>query len=495
MSATTTSRSTLIPPALPLVVQVSACAASVVLWAFSPDSPAAVESWIYGLCVFFTALYAWSAYSWYVTTGKLFDFYQLFLLAVALFHGGQAFLEVFGLNHDGFLESKFSDNVALQTMLVTTMCFTALHLGALLAVKTHGAPCSLPNIDIREQREADLRLVGWGMLAVAIPFTLLGFRSLVGVVLSGGYMALYQQDVSAGFGAIPKVLATFFMPGAMFLLAGSRLSRNSALFVAAIVCVFAMMQFFIGERHNGALALVSLAWLWHRTIKPLNPTVLLGGALVMGMIVFPLVRATRETSGSERTSTEQMIERYVSIENPAVSAVHEMGGSVYTLAYTMTLVPSEREYDLGESYFFAILTLFPNLIWEVHPSIAKGIPGDWLSWIVDPYSAARGAGFGYSLFGEAYLNFGSLGGAAFMLFFGWAYAAFTLWADRPGHPARWAFAASMAFFFLFIARSEFAIVVRGIAWYSFIPFWIAVTLLPAWRTWTARHETRRRVVA
>ncbi len=155
-----------------------------------------------------------------------------------------------------------------------------------------------------------------------------------------------------------------------------------------------------------------------------------------------------------------------------------MGGSVYTLTHTMTLVPSIRDYDYGASYGYALLTLFPNLFWDLHPTIAAGIPGEWLMWIIEPWAAARGVGLGYSFIAEAYLNFGPLGAAGFLFCFGWAYARFVLWSDQVAYPARMAFVASMAFFFIFIARAELAIIVRGVVWYALVPYLLATQILP-----------------
>lgn len=485
ISTTTTRRSMQFPTGLPVAVQGCVVLLLFGLWYSESALTGNVQTMIHAMCAIFTALFVWSVVSWYFVTGKLFDFYQMFLAAASLFNGGQFMLEVFQLNDKGLLENKFNDELTLQTLFVVTTSMAMLHLGALLAragFQPTKTDSTAPRAEA-EQLAANLRLVGIGLLAISIPFALIVFREVLSVVMSGGYVAIFQQSAQASFSVVPKVLSAFVIPGAMFLLAGVENSRKLALFAAAVVVWFAGMQFVVGERHNGALALMVLAWMWHRRIKKLNPVLLVGSGLIMLGIVFPMVRAIRDSSGNERASSEQWIEGFISVENPVVSAIHEMGGSVYTLAHTMTIVPLTRDYDLGSSYFYALLTLFPNLFWDLHPTIVAGIPGEWISWEIEPWAAARGIGLGYSFIAEAYLNFGGVGAAFFLFGFGWVYARFVLWSDQVAHPARMAMAASMAFFFIFIARAEMAVIVRGVVWYALVPYLMTTQVLPFWQTW------------
>jgi oligosaccharide repeat unit polymerase len=478
-------RDTLLPTGFPAALQGCFVLFLLGFWNWRSDAPGDLETTIYWLCTIFTANFVWSVCSWYFVTGKLFDFYQMFLAAASLFNGGQFILEVFDLNDKGLLESKFNDELTLQTLFIVTTSMATLHLGALLARASFNQESSARKIShaSQEQLAANLRLVGIALLAISIPGAILVFREVLSVVMSGGYVAIFQQSAVMSFSVIPKVLSAFIIPGAMFLLAGADNSRKLRLFAVGTVVWFAGMQFIIGERHNGALALMVLAWMWHRRVAKLNPVVLLGGALLLLGIVFPMVRAIRDSSGNERASSEQWIERFTSVDNPAVSAIHEMGGSVYTLAHTMTLVPAIRPYDYGSSYFYAVMTLFPNLFWDLHPTVTAGIPGEWISWEIEPWAAARGVGMGYSFIAEAYLNFGPWGAAGFLFLFGWVYARFVLWSDQVEYPARMAMVASAAFFFIFVARAEMAVIVRGLVWYAWIPYFMATQVLPMWQTW------------
>lgn len=147
-----------------------------------------------------------------------------------------------------------------------------------------------------------------------------------------------------------------------------------------------------------------------------------------------------------------------------------------TVAHTIELVPSVRNFQMGAEYFYALLTLMPNLFWKVHPTVARGIPDKWLVWEVDTEFAARGGSFGFSFIAEAYLNFGWFGAPIALGMMGLIFAKFTLWAVRSGSPARMATVASFTSFILFFPRAESALMVRSLVWYSLLPY-LSVCLL------------------
>src|SRR5262249_15673015 len=128
--------------------------------------------------------------------------------------------------------------------------------------------------------------------------------------------------------------------------------------------------------------------------------------------------------------------------NPAVAAIHEIGGSMMVTSYVITLVPTTRPYDWGHSYWVTSTTLMPNLCWDEHPALPKGSPSFWLSWTIDPYTAHQGGGLGFSFIAEAYLNFGFWGVPIVLFIGGLVYARFVLWTHDGNNPARMALAAS-----------------------------------------------------
>ena len=163
------------------------------------------------------------------------------------------------------------------------------------------------------------------------------------------------------------------------------------------------------------------------------------------------------------------------IDNPAMSALSEIGQSMSTVSYTLDLVPAVRPFDLGASYVYAVIAVIPNVGWDVHPTMAHGTLSTWLVRTVEPTTAARGGGLGYSFIAEAYENFGWTGVPMVMIALGWVAGRLSS-ATRDKHdPAMLAMAATLLSFALIYARAETADFVRSICWYGLAPY-LAVRL-------------------
>lgn len=430
------------------------------------------EDLIYPVSTFLLALFFWSLWSWQKLTKTLFDPYLLFLLAAGLFNAGHAFLEVFYLNESGIMNGRFSPETVLRTLFLVILGLASFHLGALISTAKGKRRALRETAAYRAPQPArqDLRVVGWGLLFVSFIPAVLVLRDAVTTVMSSGYSGLFQREAATGFGAAPRVLATFLVPAALFLLAGSKGRRSGILVSGIIIASYSIIQFFLGSRAYAAMPLIAYAWLWHRCIRPLPKIVLLSSGAVLLFVVLPLVKVIRGIAGEERLSFSFLADAFYSIGNPATAIISEMGASMKTIAYTIELVPSVRDFDMGVGYLYAFLTVFPNLFWDIHPTIARGLAKHWLVWEVSPLAASQGRGLGFSFIAEAYLNFGWIGTPITLGIIGFLFAKLVLWADRSGQPARLAMVACFLTFFLFFSRSEAGANIRPLFWYSLLPY-------------------------
>jgi oligosaccharide repeat unit polymerase len=383
---------------------------------------------------------------------------------------------VFGLNEIGPLDGKFLQTTVIDTLFLVTVGVLAFHLGGVLAIGKRSDPP--PDVDpdpaITPATRA-IRVVGWVLIVVSFPFSLLALRDAIRIVLAGGYASLFQQEADIGIAAGPQILASFLVPGALFLLAGSKDRRANIIVSMIVVVSYATVQLFLGRRSVAALSLVAYAWLWHRRIRPLSASPLIGVLLGVLLILMPLVRAIRNLPGQERLNVAYMAEVFFSIQNPTVAAIHEIGASMQTIAYTLEFVPYIRAFEYGTGYLYAVLALIPNLFWDIHPAVVNQ-PSRWLVETVAPVVAAAGGGLGYSLIAEAYLNFGWFGAPVAIGLIGFLYAKLVMWGDRPDRPSRLALMASFLSFFLMYARSDATGILRFLVWYSLLPY-LAVQLL------------------
>lgn len=460
-----------------ILCQLSAFGVSILLASYCTLFASCHGHLLYPLSVWLTVLFAWSLLSWYLACGRLFDPYVLFMMAVMLFNGGQAFLETFRLNVNGILAGQFSSATTASTLCIVTLALASMHLGALLgnATSRKKAVCS-------QQSKGDtapsssVRVIGIAMLVASfIPF-IVDLKNKLSIVASSGYFGLYQQATLVSFDSIPSIMAAFFIPGMTFLLAGSKNSRSGQRLALATVLVYVVLAMFMGLRSAGGYTLVSIAWLWDRCIHPLPRTMLtvMGGVVVFAL--FPSIALIRTVAGIERMTVGYVLQAFLSINNPAVAIMSEMGGSMATVAHTLELVPRIRPFDMGASYLYALLTLVPNAFWSIHPSVGRGKGSHWLVWTVDPATAAVGGGLGFSVIAEAYLNGGWAGVAAVMWIVGFVVGRLVRRTYSTSDPAMAAAVACCLPRLLGLARAESADVVRAIVWHGVLPY-LAVSVL------------------
>ena len=433
---------------------------------------------VYPMCVVLTVLSAWLLWTWRRVSGSLFDPYGMFLIAAILFNAGQAILETFDLNAEGLLKNQFPSETLFQALLLTTIGLAAFHLGGLLNVvlasrRPRGPSPSEQRSDIDY---AAFRFVGWGLFAISVVPAVILARSAVSLVASAGYTSLYQRDVAAGAQAAPQLLAGFLVPAAILILLGAEGSPAQVRFTAAVILAFSAVQFFLGTRATAVMPIAAYAWTYHRTVRPIPRAFLLSAGAILLFVVFPLVRAVRVVTGEDRLSPSFLWRSYVSIDNPVVAIVAEVGGSMNTTAWTTTLVPSFRPYDMGAGYLYALSTVFPNVFGGIHPAVERGTAGAWLVTTVSPFTAASGGGFGYSFIAEAYLNFGWTGSAAILLLIGFGFSNIFYRSIRSADPRLVGLSACFFAFLSLYARGESTSVARPLLWYSALPM-LAVVLL------------------
>ncbi|MBW4592659.1 MAG: O-antigen polysaccharide polymerase Wzy family protein [Brasilonema angustatum HA4187-MV1] len=441
------------------------------------------DNLIYPVCWLLLFTFIWAVISWKWLINRFFDPYILFLFSFLLFNGGQGVLEILHLNTFGILASNdprslnanFSSEILITTLLIVILSLTTLHTGALFnIVLNKDKKVIFKKDDVSPKKflliHKYVLWIGWVLLGISLVPAFFTLGSAISNVTTYGYLALYQENIPVGAEATPRILATFLIPAALFLLAGSNKKQNIIAISMIVIITISIIQLFLGARSQAVMPMVAYLWLWHRCIKPLPKVLILISSSLVLLIILPLVGSIRLISGEDRLSLDFIIDAFFSIDNPAIAIFSEMGSSMGTIAHTIELVPSQRGFDMGASYGYALLTLIPNLFWDIHPTIARGLAEKWLVDTVNPYISSIGGTMGYSFIAEAYLNFGLIGTAIFMAFFGFLFAKLTLWSVKDNQPAKMATMASFLSFVLFYPRAESALLIRPLVWYSLLPY-------------------------
>jgi oligosaccharide repeat unit polymerase len=310
------------------------------------------------------------------------------------------------------------------------------------------------------------------LLAISIVPAFFALKSDFNLAMSQGYFALYQRQFATGAAAGPQVLAAMLPTALVFLLAGAKPTRLSQYAPLCLLGLYAGIYMLMGFRGTAIATAASSAWLFDTTVKRI-PRVLIAGAVVVAVLAVPVVRQLRHLDGWQQLDASTIKQVWSSIDDPVASTLSEMGGSLAALVYTIQLVPDPWPHEYGTTYFYALSTVFPNVFWTVHPSIAHS-PSARLVQEVDPGTARAGGGLGYSCIAEAFLNFGWLGAPLALGLIGFGMGRLTHWLDTSGNPARVAAAAAALTSMIIFARGESAGVVRSVIWYSIVPYCLVV---------------------
>jgi oligosaccharide repeat unit polymerase len=152
-----------------------------------------------------------------------------------------------------------------------------------------------------------------------------------------------------------------------------------------------------------------------------------------------------------------------------------MGGTLKTVAYVVRFVPETRDYDWGRSYLWSLFSLVPNFTSDLHPSARRSI-SLWLITSVDPYTAARGGGLGFSFLAEAYLNFGWAGIVIVAGLIGYFLSSLDQWVEFRLEPMACACVAVILVFFSKYARADSLEITRALVWYCLVPYFCCMAL-------------------
>lgn len=409
----------------------------------------------------FTMQMTWIIYSNYKYYKSLLNPFTLFVIALILFNGGQIIIQGFSFSHINIYGGYRYDEI-LNSIYFISISIQMFNLGGGLTTKYNKIKRS-SKIDFK-----DIRVVGWFFIIIAFVPYMITAKEAITIVFKGGYISLFEQDLRIGVSSTIDIIATFMIPGFLFLLAGSknhRFGRYTSLF---FLISNTLIQFFLGSRSSAIMPFIAYVWLWDSCVRRISRKHLILGTLVVFIAIFPLISVTRGYSGADKMSILSIFNVLASLDNPILLILSEMGNTFRPVFYSMILVPTSRPFDLGLSYIYSLIAIFPNLFWDLHPTVSRGLLGSWVTRAA--YGSSYKSGFGFSAIAEAYVNFGWFLGALFMGVLGYLLKKLIDWSNNGDVYSRKALIASFMSFGLFFARGESAGLTRYLFWYSVIPY-------------------------
>jgi len=327
---------------------------------------------------------------------------MLFIAATLVFVIGSPTLIVLGM-----LPFEYSFFPALQYN-TRTLIFSLMVLTAFLA----GYNC------IREISSTRLRtfprhrinydsalLLGKVLIATAFAVKLI-FIGMVGIgtLFGEGYHLRHFEG-----SALTLLGSVAFMSGVIITAVFSALGYRRLVYgVSAKILIIVYLVIFAVFGSRGHLAvLIGLLAVYGELLRRIRTVLLVGGvvALLGVFVTIPVLRRIPGRSLREFRAVAGEQLPFYGIGGLLAEGV----GPYKTLNYTLGYVPQYFAYRKGKDYFFPLVTVLPWTKKVVYRIFGYVAPAEWATFNIHEATYRAGGGFGYTMAGEFYLNFGVYG--------------------------------------------------------------------------------------
>ncbi len=240
---------------------------------------------------------------------------------------------------------------------------------------------------------------------------------------------------------------------------------------AVVFGLYLLSLFLEGDRGGLTLSAIPALVMFHYWYRRISWRV--GGIMVVGaLLLFAGLKAYRYSKDFNTLRT-------AAVESDAsIAMFREMGKTLDVMVRAMTIVPDKEEYFLGATYVSALARTLPNI--TLSRRRWGFVSSQWVAARTAPEVQRRHGGFGFTIIGEAYINFGPIGGVFVLFLFGLLHGR----VERALTGPTLRFWAVAAFFVLEVSllyhvRNSAVHYIRGFLWTGTIV--AAIYLVSTWR--------------
>ncbi len=433
----------------------------------------------------------WVFYSWKILTSRILSYYAVFILVAVLFHFGQAWVQSLSPDAKSYvnLTDFYSDGKINTGFFFSFCCLMILHFGGLVAAffsrngkKWHDAESEnmIPDLGrrVKEPLNQDL-LMTFGIVLFCFSFfmKLIIDARMFGYVLQGGYLAIFDNELSGVFWRLAYRISGFFYPAVYIILYTVRNNDRAWNFLFSGVILYNLMYgFFIGNRGSVFMFILALILYRHtihkRYTKKESLKLALFGFLVL--MLSSVIALTRVAAKGDMSING--ILSGIAGYNLIYGSISEFGGTLMTLLVAMRIVPETLPFAGGISYLASSVIIIP----DVFGLFANLTPYITVSGVLNEYHY----GLGGSFIAEAYYNFGNYS-ALFMLILGFTIGKYTLKLDLDDFDRKRStssvWASLMYLAMLMYIRDQFYSITSGMLQYWLYPLlllWMFRTFIP-----------------
>lgn len=372
-------------------------------------------SWI-GILIYF-----FSIYSWYKINKKILDLYTIMFTFLMLFNYGQCFLWAFNIHADGEIGTKQlfnsgiipNDREIVLAQLLTLINIFMFNLGAIFCYKSQKTNSEERDRNINE-KEYIIYKISKKMSWLVVPITFIQlFNSLI-VRIKYGYASLYYGE-HVNTNLIQELFSRLFFVCIFGLLIGSKFKKNTRNFVYITFLLYIIISTICGDRGGWIFALCILFFLHNNYVKKISFKSLLL-ICVIGVMLLNVI-SSFVTLRNENIDLEAIKESLRIKKSPIVSEISEMGASMSIQIYL--IMKGYNVYPYGNTHIFSILGIISD-------KVIKFLGFEYIdlsTWFSKYYLGLKNWGAGFSIVGEALINYGPYFSPIIMIILGWITAS------------------------------------------------------------------------
>ena len=423
-----------------------------------------------------TITLVYAGYRLYRIRRNILDYSIIFLILIFLFGNGQAFLYMLGVDtsflnifHVSSMKSVLSAEIFFSYSLVL------YSLGSIIGAKK--CDPDQPAQKVGQKYNRALLIVSAIILSVSVIPYFQNLFNLLYISINFGYEEIYNGALaSAGpFHNIVSFLIKFFIPGLIIFMYAKRDNKKILYSGLALLCLLAIANMIIGVRGDALMIVIAIVFFYHNFVKRFTKKDYVKALLLTAFIVIlvPTVYAFRTTSEKNIGGFLSSFQSAVISKNPIVSTISELGYSMHSFILTSEAVPDKQPFGLGISYLSSIMMVIPSfMLGGFSFSVFAALD----TWLQNLYGMPYGPGF--SIFAEAYYNFGWLFGCLFIFALGMIFArVFSMVArDRQQNEVVKLFVFIFFYSNMLLARMPMHSTVRNALYLCVIPY-IAVVFI------------------
>jgi len=360
-----------------------------------------LDSLIFVMCMMGIILIVLSLF-YKMKTGSILNFINLFNLSYFFFLFGQSIIYVFNIgDHHELLYRLYGLNSFTQATTYAASVFICYNIGIVIAI---------PNKEVSKFKSDNKVWFNVGIvlyLISVIPMILqvslyLYNYFFLGFSYSSTYRAINSYSPLVNY---ILIFSNFFLPSIIILQLTVK-SKIGNLFVFSQIFILFIYYFLIGDRTPLFSILFIELWIIVFVTKKVRLRLYYSLIFILPWILIIVIPTL---SFYRNSDVKTLVELLNYVQNNSIREIlfysfKELGFSIYSLINVMILKPTYINFSYGESYFFSILALIPNLTSGTHISVEYSALGQWLQEVNN-----LRFGPGFSIPAELYYNFGSYG--------------------------------------------------------------------------------------